>query len=675
MSLYSINYALLFTDGHYYEWVIPQEKGILQPLAGKAICRRCHARCKICIGYGFHEQVCQKCTDYKRGEQCEDECPGDHYVDATQSECLPCNPECQGCTGSGPQNCLQCRTLKIYNGDPTDNSTIFNCTASCPDDYPFKMYTQDPLGPYCSAEAATFGFLAETPEATAVIIGALVGLVMVVVLCTGVMYYYYQKMKAKKEKLDMAIGIDLMHCDDAVSLRPTNVGPNLTKLRIIKVEELRISTLLGTGEFASVYKGTWAPQNQNRKNMVAIKILKKVTGPESSKEFLEEASLMATLEHTNILKLQAICMTSQIMLITQIMTNGSSLSYVRKEREKTGSKNLLNWCTQIARGMAYLEERRLVHRDLAARNVLVDNNTNIKIADFGLAKILSTDSDEYMAEAGKMPIKWLALECIQNRIFTNKSDVWAFGVTTWELLTFGKRPYEDTAAKDVPALIESGQRLESPPYCSVEIFKTLLWCWHKRSSLRPSFKDLVEEFSKFASDPGRYLCIPGDKYQRAPLYIGQNSIDVIRNLPDVTDAETTLVSDEYLQTQHPSQSRPGSIYFSKFSSGTDDSAKHIAMGLPLDEDDYLITSSQAGGKAGAYMDLIGTSPAICIDNPEYLMGSINPAAPIPTQTIGIPVAPMQHPTVSEGEPISDHEYYNDFQRELQPLHQGSETTV
>lgn len=56
-----------------------------------------------------------------------------------------------------------------------------------------------------------------------------------------------------------------------------------------------------------------------------------------------------------------------------------------------------------------------------------------------------------------MPIKWLALECIQHRIFTHKSDVWAFGVTVWELLTFGEKPYDSVPARDVPELLESGQ--------------------------------------------------------------------------------------------------------------------------------------------------------------------------------------------------------------------------
>ena len=72
--------------------------------------------------------------------------------------------------------------------------------------------------------------------------------------------------------------------------------------------------------------------------------------------------------------------------------------------------------------MAYLEERRLVHRDLAARNVLVQTPNCVKITDFGLAKLLDINEDEYKAAGGKMPIKWLALECIQHRIFTHKSD-------------------------------------------------------------------------------------------------------------------------------------------------------------------------------------------------------------------------------------------------------------
>ncbi|KAK3543088.1 hypothetical protein QTP70_010594 [Hemibagrus guttatus] len=78
-------------------------------------------------------------------------------------------------------------------------------------------------------------------------------------------------------------------------------------------------------------------------------------------------------------------------------------------------------------GMMYLEERRLVHRDLAARNVLVKSPNHIKITDFGLARLLDADEKEYNADGGKMPIKWMALECIHYRKFTHQSDVWSYG--------------------------------------------------------------------------------------------------------------------------------------------------------------------------------------------------------------------------------------------------------
>lgn len=221
-------------------------------------------------------------------------------------------------------------------------------------------------------------------------------------------------------------------CEDSEPLRPTNVGANLSKLKVIKEGELSIGHPLGRGAFGEVFKGVWVPENVKTKIPVAIKTLTNMNhGYGASKEFLDEAYIMATVQHENILRLLAVCMTDKMMLITQLMPLGSLLEYVKTKKSKIGSHSLLSWSTQIAKGMAYLEDRRLVHRDLAARNVLVQNGSTVKITDFGLAKLLSTDSNEYKAAGGKMPIKWLALECIRHRIFTTKSDVWAFGVTIW----------------------------------------------------------------------------------------------------------------------------------------------------------------------------------------------------------------------------------------------------
>lgn len=138
----------------------------------------------------------------------------------------------------------------------------------------------------------------------------------------------------------------------------------------------------------------------------------------------------------------------------------------------------------------------------------------VKITDFGLAKLLDYNEEEYKAAGGKMPIKWLALECIQHRIFTHKSDVWAFGVTVWELLTFGGRPYDNVPARDVPELLEKGERLSQPNIATIDVYMTMIKCWMLDAESRPGFKELEDVFSKMALDPGRYLIIPGDRYMR-----------------------------------------------------------------------------------------------------------------------------------------------------------------
>lgn len=97
----------------------------------------------------------------------------------------------------------------------------------------------------------------------------------------------------------------------------------------------------------------------NEKNYLFFKVLREGTGANTSKEFLEEAYIMATVEHPNLLQLLAVCMTSQMMLVTQLMPLGCLLDYVRNFKEKIGSKPLLNWCTQIARGnfSCYLQKK------------------------------------------------------------------------------------------------------------------------------------------------------------------------------------------------------------------------------------------------------------------------------------------------------------------------------
>ena len=507
-------------DGTFTEIVNPQERK-LKAMVGKAICRPCHPLCKRCSGYGFHQDVCQECHFFEENQQCTRECSGDYYED--NKTCKPCSGECKGCYGPLSSQCRNgCQNLKVFTngGSPESLSAEYNCTRTCPDDSPHKIYNDEGRDPYCSADPLNVQPLISSDKSISAIIGGVVGCILLFGVFISVFgYQWKQRAKFKENTAKMTQG--MIGLEDHEPLRPTNIKPNLAKLQIIKESELRRGGILGFGAFGTVHKGVWVPAGENVKIPVAVKELKEGTNTNNNKEILEEAHIMATVDHPNLLQLLALCMTSKMMLVTQLMPLGCLLDYVRNNQDKIGSKTLLNWCTQIARGMAYLEEHSIVHRDLAARNVLVQNPTTVKITDFGLAKLLDVHEDEYKAEGGKMPIKWLALECITHRIFNHKSDVWSFGVTVWELLTYGERPYDNIQARDVPGLLDKGERLRQPNMCTLEVYMILIKCWTVDPEARPCFQDLKTEFAKMAQDPGRYLSIPGDHLMRLPSYTTQ----------------------------------------------------------------------------------------------------------------------------------------------------------
>lgn len=212
---------------------------------------------------------------------------------------------------------------------------------------------------------------------------------------------------------------------------------------------------LGNGQFGEVWEGLW-----NNTTPVAIKSLKQgeisnpvfvffkladliplLPGTMDPNDFLAEAQIMKKLRHPRLIQLYAVCtMEEPIYIITELMKNGSLLEYLQGKGRTLKLPQLINMAAQIAAGMAYLEQQNYIHRDLAARNVLVGENNIVKIADFGLARLIK--EDEYEARVGaRFPIKWTAPEAANYSKFSIKSDVWSFGICLTELVTYGRIPY------------------------------------------------------------------------------------------------------------------------------------------------------------------------------------------------------------------------------------------
>jgi L1 cell adhesion molecule len=160
-----------------------------------------------------------------------------------------------------------------------------------------------------------------------------------------------------------------------------------------------------------------------------------------------------------------------------------------------------------------------------------------------------------------MPMKWLALECIHEKIFTHKSDVWAFGVTIWEILTFGDKPYKGVNQEEMLNVLDRGERLPQPKICSLDLFMILVKCWMVDAENRPAFRELKDLFAKFASDPPRYLAVPNDKMLREPSFSQKDErqalAEWLRSEIPEDPAQQLVQADEYFNA-FASDSSPSS---------------------------------------------------------------------------------------------------------------------
>ena len=216
---------------------------------------------------------------------------------------------------------------------------------------------------------------------------------------------------------------------------------------------------------------------------------------------LREAALTALLEHRNIVGVVGVCTAPRdvpAMVLLEYCEEGNLRDLCAGATpESMTVAERLTFCAQTLQGLGYISSRRIIHRDLAARNVLLDSTMTCKLADFGCAAALEEDGKEYVRSTEQVALRWASIEAVTKGKYSVQSDVWAFGVLTYEVFGCGVIPYADLFDNltEISNYIRDGGVLGRPnaAACPLAVYEELMVpCFATEPTERPTFGALYD---------------------------------------------------------------------------------------------------------------------------------------------------------------------------------------
>ncbi|KAH1218294.1 putative leucine-rich repeat receptor-like serine/threonine-protein kinase [Glycine max] len=352
-------------------------------------------------------------------------------------------------------------------------------------------------GPLISAISVEPDFTPPSKNKSSISVGVVVGVVaagaVVIILVLGILWW--KGCFGKKSSLERELqGLDLR--------------TGLFTLRQIKAatNNFDVANKIGEGGFGPVYKGCFSDGT-----LIAVKQLSSKSR-QGNREFLNEIGMISALQHPHLVKLYGCCVEGdQLLLVYEYMENNSlarALFGAEEHQIKLDWTTRYKICVGIARGLAYLHEEsrlKIVHRDIKATNVLLDQDLNPKISDFGLAK-LDEEDNTHISTRIAGTFGYMAPEYAMHGYLTDKADVYSFGIVALEIIngrsnTIHRQKEESFSVLewahllrekgDIMDLVDRRLGLEFNKEEALVMIKVALLCTNVTAALRPTMSSVV----------------------------------------------------------------------------------------------------------------------------------------------------------------------------------------
>ncbi|XP_049534374.1 tyrosine-protein kinase Dnt-like [Anopheles darlingi] len=267
---------------------------------------------------------------------------------------------------------------------------------------------------------------------------------------------------------------------------------------------VRLSSLLQEGTFGRVYRGSYNDSQE---------VLVKTVGPHASQIqvslLLHEGMSLYGAQHPGILSVLGVSIddhTAPFLLYLAPENTRNLKIFLQEPVARTLTTiQIVMIQLQLAQALGHLHSHGVIHKDIAARNCVIDDQLRVRLADNSLSRDLFPGDYYCLGDSENRPIKWLALESIQYKQFSEASDTWAFGVLMWELCTLAKQPYAEVDPFEMEHYLRDGYRLSQPINCPDELFAIMAYCWTMLPMERPSFDQLQICLQDFYAQLTRYV--------------------------------------------------------------------------------------------------------------------------------------------------------------------------